>query len=122
MLSKKMLVLATVTASTFFASMATAAETATLVNRSNKNIALYAKWSHVNFESRKIVLAPGERRQFRGPDGANLWVRFNSTPGVSPARERRYRVISTTGVAPQHPGFPSFFRNVAPHVVNLFDK
>jgi hypothetical protein len=106
----------------FSAAELNAAETATLVNASSKNVALFAKWSNLPYESNKIVLAPGERWHFSGPDGAGLYVRFNSTPGILPPRERSYRVITAGSVAPYHPGFYSYFRHVAPHVIDLFDR
>jgi hypothetical protein len=115
-------VMLTAVAVAFSAAELNAAEAATLVNASSRNVELSAKWSNLPYESPKIVLAPGERRHFSGPDGAALYVRFNSTPGILPARERSYRVITAGGVAPYHPGFHSYFRHIAPHVVDLFDR
>jgi len=99
-----------------------ASETATIANRSNKNVELFLKWSSIPDESLRITLVPGENRHVYGPDGAALYMRFNSTPGINPVREQRLRLITARTDSPNHPGYWSYFRNINPSVVGIFEE
>lgn len=116
MTTRKLALVAAVLALT--APTAAAAEVATIVNESDTNVELFLKWSDVPFESQRIVLAPGEVRREQRPPGTQLYVRFDSTPGVpGAAREVRGRVI--TANVPGGEGYVSTFRRVSPAVVAL---
>jgi hypothetical protein len=82
---------------------------ATVINDSPFTVQLLLKWSHVPFESPMITLQPQDLVHQVGPPGANLYIRFNATPGRGPF-EKSYRVVTASGVSPQSWGAVSFFR------------
>ena len=100
---------------------ALADESATIVNNSKKNVEFFLYWSELPRESGKIVLAPGESRTTNGPDGAVLKMRFNSTPGQLPPRERVVQVITANVNDPHHPGYISYFRDLNKFIVGIYD-
>jgi hypothetical protein len=106
----------------FFPALARAEENATIINESDLNVEFFLKWSHLRDESEKIVLAPGESWPVSGPDGARLYIRYNSTPGRLPAAERFTRVITARVNGPAHPGYKSYLWNVSPIMVALCDS
>ena len=95
-------------------------EVATIVNRSNYDVQLYLKWSHVKRESAKIVLKRGQSIRQTGPDRAQLFIRFNANPG-GPPHEMRHRVI-TQQTYPDRPGFVSYFRDAGRGKIQLSSK
>jgi hypothetical protein len=79
-----------------------ATENATIVNKSTKNVEFYLKWSDLPQESEKIVLEPDESRPAKGVDGTVLKMRYNSTPGQLPPREKVVKVITANVNNPHH--------------------
>lgn len=98
-----------------------AAERATIVNDAGRNVEFFLKWSGPVPESPLIVLAPGESRSVTGHDGEILEMRYNSTPGRHPARERFVTVITAQIHDRSEAGFVSHFRAVNPYIVEIFD-
>jgi hypothetical protein len=97
-----------------------ALEVATIVNDSNGNVPLHLWWSNLPQESDVIVLAPGESTTVRGPDGATLGMRFNSTPALTPPREVKLRIV-TARLPPgvNGAGYKSTFKQQTKDVVVL---
>lgn len=116
-MSRTMMIAATLLVASI-ANLANADEVATIVNGSQLNVELYLKWSNLPRESAKIVLRPGDSWSAKGPSGAKLEMRFNSTPGMNNPPAEVFVKVRTAEVTEGN-GYVSTFKNKNPQVVVL---
>jgi hypothetical protein len=103
-------------------SSSSTAATATLVNASGSDVQLFLKWSNLQNESPLITLRSGEQIRIVGSPGAELWIRFDSSPYDPQIHEQRFRLITQQTTQTNQLGFVSIFRATSQGRVGLFDR